>query len=296
MGQMFYSAAYNIEDKTCISFNVDKFHASCYSHSGNVAAVHYLLRQKPHRVMWIGDYVTVDDNFARFDLEEDIMGISTTFSYEWLEENIEDLKDKSYYDKILRLKEYKKQWTKLDIWDEALAYFDMKNTKSVKYEGFLLNHSKHLAVDLKKYLECSQYTVENITCCADLVPILTETGGGSLMLFFNGMVADTTEKLIGKWCGDELQIVDDLPEGYELIECCFCEIWSKTHYCVDKYGLKPSGAVKKNEAGELLVGVPLGFRGNRGIETIIRVEKTADSTSYIPEPLDWDEKWENDNA
>ena len=47
----------------------------------------------------------------------------------------------------------------------------------------------------------------------DLLPVLTETGGGAQMAFFDGISVETTEKLAGKWCGDLLQYVKVELEG-----------------------------------------------------------------------------------
>jgi hypothetical protein len=51
MGQIFHSCVYDVESMTCSVEEADKFHANCYSYSGSVAVAHYLLRQKPYRVM-----------------------------------------------------------------------------------------------------------------------------------------------------------------------------------------------------------------------------------------------------
>jgi len=59
MGQYFKACAYDIETKTCSVIEADKFHANCYSFSGAVRCIHYLLRQAPYRIMWIGEYVTM---------------------------------------------------------------------------------------------------------------------------------------------------------------------------------------------------------------------------------------------
>ena len=52
MGQIFHACAYDIETKTCCVYDADKFHANCYSNCGTVFSMHYLLRQKPYRIMW----------------------------------------------------------------------------------------------------------------------------------------------------------------------------------------------------------------------------------------------------
>ena len=45
----------------------------------------------------------------------------------------------------------------------------------------------------------------------DALPVLTETGKGAQMAFFDGVSVDSTEELAGTWCGDLLQILEALP-------------------------------------------------------------------------------------
>ena len=61
MGQIYSACIYDIEDRTACVMDADKFHANCYSFCGTVAVAHYLLRNKPHNVMWGGDYIVLDD-------------------------------------------------------------------------------------------------------------------------------------------------------------------------------------------------------------------------------------------
>jgi hypothetical protein len=65
MGQIFYATAYDIDAKTCCVMDADKFHANCYAHSDAVCSVHYLLRQKPYRVMWGGYSVVREERDRR---------------------------------------------------------------------------------------------------------------------------------------------------------------------------------------------------------------------------------------
>jgi len=77
MGQIFYAVAYDIENKECSVANADKFHANCYIYSWDVVGIHYLLRQKPYRVMWGGDYVLDNNEIANITTEEQFIGVST---------------------------------------------------------------------------------------------------------------------------------------------------------------------------------------------------------------------------
>jgi hypothetical protein len=60
MGQLFDACAYDVENKKCCVFHADKFHANCYSYSGAVFSMHYLLRQAPYRIMWSGSDLIED--------------------------------------------------------------------------------------------------------------------------------------------------------------------------------------------------------------------------------------------
>ncbi|MCL2322371.1 MAG: hypothetical protein FWC47_09730 [Oscillospiraceae bacterium] len=284
MGQIFWACAYDIENKKCFVKDADKFHANCFSCSGTVVSIHYLLRQKPYHIMWGGGYIVIHDYLKHVSRTEVLLGISTYEDYEDFERNNEDLKEKSYYDKVKFIDENNKLWEKLHVLDEALIYFDWENTRSVKYSGYLINHTKKLAVDLTDYYEQSRFLSDNgIDMCIDAVPVLTETGGGTEMALFDGVCTDSTEELSRSWCGDLLQIVPDLPTDFEVINCCFAEIWCKAEYCYKKFGVNEKGLLLKNESGELYKAAPLGILGDRGLPSHIKVELTKDKIRYIPE-------------
>ena len=290
MGQIFHACAYDIENKTCCVYDADKFHANCYAHSGVVRSIHYLLRQKPYHVMWGGGYVVIDDYLEDPSLRtEDLLGISTYEDYESFERNDEeDLQSKSYYDRIKFIDDNNKLWNRIDVWDKAKEYFNRKNTHSVKYSGYLINHTKKLAVDLADYYKQSRFfsdegddgSIDDMSI--DAVPVLTETGGGTQMALFEGVSTDSTEELAGSWCGDLLQIVDDLPSDYEVINCCFAEVWRRAFYCYKTFGLNKDGLLLKNESGELYEGTTLNVFGKRGLPCLLRVELTENKTRYIP--------------
>ena len=283
MGQIFNACAYDIETKTCCVIDADKFHANCYAHSGAVHSMHYLLRQRPYRVMWGGGYVVIDDNLKDFSRTEDLLGISTYEDYESFERNNDEIESKSYYDKIKVIKEHSGTWTRIKVYQEALEYFDWKNTHSVKYSGYLVNHIKKVAVDLADYYKQSRFLSNDSKDMAiDAVPVLTETGGGIGMALFNGTSADSTEELAGKWCGDLLQIVDGLPEDYKLINCCFAEVWQRADYCYYTFGINDNKFLLNDNNGNLYKAVKLNLFGKRGPSSHIKVEVNEDKMKYIP--------------
>jgi len=284
MGQIFYSCAYDTDTKTCCVYDADKFHANCYSSSGTVFSMHYLLRQKAYRIMWGGVYVAINDNLMKFSREEDLLGVSTYLSYEdFANNNNPNLKD--YEDKARFIDENNKQWQRINVWEEALDFFDWDAHYSVRYSGYLLNHTKKLAVDLADYYKQSKYSTRNgIDMAIDAVPVLTETGEGTPMAFSDGIAIETTEYLAGTWCGDLLQIVDELPDYYQIINCCFVEIWSKAKDCFHKFGVNEDGYILKDNNGALYEVVRLDFYFQRRSYKYIKAEVADNKIKYSTVP------------
>jgi hypothetical protein len=246
--------------------------------------MHYLLRQKPYNVMWGGRYVLIDDYVQEFPRPQDLLGLSTYLDYDDFKRNNEDLASKSYLKNVKFIGKNNKLWKKIDVWDKAEKYFNWEETLSVKYSGYLLNHTQKLAVNLADYYEQSKslnsYKEEVII---DVVPVLTETGGGTIMALFDGASAESTEELIGAWCGDLLQIVDELPEKYKVINCCFAEIWHKArlYYCT--FGTDKDGYVLKNNTGERFLCVSYSIRQKRSQLRYVKVEKQKKEIKYVTE-------------
>jgi hypothetical protein len=114
----------------------------------------------------------------------------------------------------------------------------------------------------------------------DSISVLTETGGGTEMTFDEGIAADSTERLSGTWCGDLLQIVDQPPDGYELIDCCFAEIWQRAKFCHSLFGLDASNYILGDWRGKRYECAALDFLGRRGRTRYVRAEWTEDTLKY----------------
>jgi len=264
--------------------DADKFHANCYSYNGTVLSMHLLLRLKPWRMMWGGNYVY--GQFEKYSRDEDLHGLSAYLSKEYFEESDDYLKENGCYHQVKLMEKYHKQWKRIHVLDEAIRYFDWKTTKSVKYEGYLLNHTQKTAVDLADfYRQSVSLADDGAKIAIDLVPVLCETGDGAPMAFFDGISTDTTEELAGTWCGDELQIVDDLPENYRLIKCCFAGIWRRAKYCYRAFGVNQEGYLLKDDTGNLYEATRLNIVGKRGDSSIVKIEKTERGIKFIPEPI-----------
>ena len=284
MGQIFHACAYDIDTKTCCVYDADKFHANCYSICGTVFSMHYLLRQKPYRIMWGGVYVFFDENLEKFSRTEDLLGFSTFWKSLEMNVNSDEMKSKPHYDKIKFIDENSKLWTYIYVWDEAKEYFEWEKTHSVKYSGYLLNHTKKQAVDLADFHKQSKYISKSGSEMAiDLIPVLTETGEGTQMAVFDGVSAESTEYLAGQWCGDLLQIVDELPKDYQLINCCIAEIWSKAQYCYHTFGVNEEGLLLNGNNGNLFEFAKLNLFGKRIQTAYLKVERTEEGKLYFCE-------------
>jgi hypothetical protein len=237
--------------------------------------------------MWGGAYVAIDDNLENFSRIEDLLGISTYDKFKYFE----NAKRKSYYDKIKFVRDNYNSWNHINVWDEAMEYFyagniDSVEYSSVEYSGYLVNHTQKLAIDLADYYEQSKYYDRDfyIECSIDAVPVLTETGDGARMAFFDGVSVDSTEELAGTWCGDLLQIVDDLPEEYKLINCCFAEIWSRASYCYHTFGINKDELVLSDDKGTCYKCGFFNISGKRIHVSYIKAEKIEKGIRYTSAP------------
>jgi len=143
---------------------------------------------------------------------------------------------------------------------------------------------KKLAVNLTDYYEQSKsFNRSKEEIIIDVVPVLTETGGGTLMALFDGASNESTEKLIGTWCGDLLQIADELPKKYKVINCCFAEIWHKARLYYHTFGTDKKGYILKNSKGKKYECVSYDFNKTRGSAMYVKVEKLGKEVKYITE-------------
>ncbi|MDR1871020.1 MAG: hypothetical protein LBS60_03670 [Deltaproteobacteria bacterium] len=282
MGQIFYATVYDIEDMTRISIDADKFHANCYSFSGTVVCAHYLLRQKPHRVMWFGGYALHEGGLEDFSETSDLLGISAYVQSDEYLSDI-DVSDEDSSAKIQFIRENMKRWRSINIYNEAKEYFNYDKNRSVSYSGFLINHTKKLAINLADYLQRSLSMFGgDFLGAIDLIPVLTETGGGSAMAFFDGISWDTTEKLSQQWRGDLLQIVDEPPTDYQIINCCFAGIWAKAKACRSMYGVDSFNYILSDKNGNRYECTNLNFYFSRGARHHVQVEFTEKEIIYKP--------------
>jgi hypothetical protein len=288
MGQMFNACVYDTKKRICSVIDADKFHASCYSYSDAVAETHYLLRQKAYHVMWGGSYIVVLD-FLSQELSKDmLLGISTYTDREYIEDNKKSNQedDEDYRNNVKFIIENAASWQWINAWDEAQDFFDYENTQSVSYEGFLVNRTKKQAVNLHNYYKKSlSMTKSGDLYAIDPIPVLTETGGGLSMALFDGMTSSTTEKLNTEWCGDLLQIVKNLPDGYKRINCCFADAWGRARFCHREYGVDEKGFLLE-QRGKRFLCCSLDLDEKRSLDSFVKVKISANTVNFSTVPID----------
>jgi len=233
--------------------------------------------------MWGGDDIIED--ISDISDEKYLLGLSTFLDNEYFNSNCNDQEDIDFNNKVKFICENNKLWNHIDVSDEAKNYFNMDLTQSVKYSGFLVNHSKKMAIDLADYYDKSKSLKCGIIMAIDPVPVLTETGGGTYFALSPGMTIDTTEDLAGEWCSDLLQIVDVLPINYNLIHCCFAEVRYRSHFCYKEFGVNEDGLLNGNN-GKLFEGVMIGIFGGRGKPCYTKVERYDKGLTFKPMSID----------
>lgn len=154
-----------------------------------VNSISNLLFNNPGRIIWLGDYAEDEDlkYLMRINSAEEI------FSYRqvWGEKSVK-LSSVNYSD------------------------FNMK-------DKYLVNHDKKL------YLSCNSYYKESksfVSKGCDLVihplPLLTAVGNGRGGGDFDSYAKKGME-YVGLWAWDLIEIKDDIPEGYKMVNYRFIE-------------------------------------------------------------------------
>ena len=211
-----------------------------------------------------------------------MLGISTYENMKEFQCNNDDIENLSYYDKIKFIDDNSKTWEHKSVWDDAIEYFDLEKTYCVNYDGFLINHTKKQAINLKEYFENSKFFVQDIEATIDLISVLTETGGGTAMVLMEGITSGSTEHLVEDWCGDLLQIVEECPKDYELLEFCISQSSDRMRYCYKKYDTNKDGYLFKNENGDLFRAFSFSpFHENgRSVEQYIKVTEVENGIQF----------------
>jgi hypothetical protein len=144
-------------------------------------------------------------------------------------------------EKLKLIKEMASGWSYENLW----KYSRSLEEEEARYDGYLVNYDKKLAVDLRSYFDRSvvmsaagmkEYAI-------DLIPCLCDLCGGSSMALFEGYTEDSSVDMLGTWVFDLMGIVDDVPDGFEVVKCCFANVKSKCVYCFVRNGVDSWGHV-----------------------------------------------------
>ncbi len=125
------------------------------------------------------------------------------------------------------------------------------------------------------------YTDEGITTAIDLIPVLTETGGGFRKAAYHGVSSETTNDADTTWSANLIQITDKLPRGYEIIDCCFADMWDRAKYCHRKYGADENGYIQTDNNGRLYEAAAYNILSRRGSNGNVMVEDAGKKLQYI---------------
>jgi len=281
MEQIFYACAYDPETMTRYVYDAGEFQENCYSFSEAVSALQYVLRQKPYHIIWGGNYIYDDYFFEEFsNSKEDLLALSVYMSYSKSELDTLRFSKKSNYDKKKKIGHLNNRWKDIVISDENIR----KNNSAI-YKGYLINHTKKLAINLRKYYKQS---VGDSTIIGskdlfviDAIPILTETGGGFTSALFAGITGDSTYKHRKKWCGDLLEIVNKIPRGYTVINFRFANIVDRYRYCCTKYGLDRDNYIL-NRNKKRLVGTKLTVFGGNDTKSYLKFNLLENHIEFVP--------------
>jgi hypothetical protein len=225
---------------------------------------HHYLREKPYHVAYVGAEALESWRYGDSDEEEQRLRLFTCMYNAFRIGSSapapeEYLKELSESDPVLS------ETAKLLL---SCRHLDKPARAVFRYDGYLVNHTKKVAIDLADYHRRAMLP------CVDPLPILTETGNGALMLFYDGATIDTTHELIGQWCWDVLQICDNLPTDYEVIPCCFSPLDSGiVHDVHRKNGCDEQGYVL-DDNGERYRVIRFTLRG-RAVACFVKAEESV---------------------
>lgn len=116
---------------------------------------------------------------------------------------------------------------KNDLFDWFVKETDVKEyckSRKMKFDidnvhGYLVNVTKKQYVDLKDYFEKSKKIENGDVWCVHPLPLLTSIGNGA----GGGDYWGVNKEVVGMWATDEVQFVEELPEGMEKLEVAFWE-------------------------------------------------------------------------
>jgi len=83
-----------------------------------------------------------------------------------------------------------------------------------------------------------------------------------------------------------LQIVDELPKKYDVINCCFVDIWGRARYCYFAFGIDDNGYILRNDAKERYQCITYNILQERSLPRYIKVTKDEKGEKLVTEFVD----------
>ncbi|MDR1464743.1 MAG: hypothetical protein LBJ11_05525 [Oscillospiraceae bacterium] len=204
MGQYYIALVTDKNNKKTQKFHPHEFAESAkltdHSLIGNefIQAVYSTIHNTPRKVAWIGDY-----SDEPYDPTTDV------------------------YAQALSRKEFMKMY-KIAWGEDTLFYgeegFELNNSEPDEYDTkvtYLVNHDLKCYIDIAAYIERSTIQEGEMKGnCLDPLPLLTACGNNrGCGDFRSGIGFDD----VGKWAFHRIECADQIPEGYDLMDCCFIE-------------------------------------------------------------------------
>jgi hypothetical protein len=163
-----------------------------------VNAVYSLIRNRPRKVVWIGDYA-IDP----FNPDEDV------------------------YAQRISYAEFKTLYQLAHGENPSMekGFFFKADLNCLDYDTvgmYLLNHDRKSYIDIAAYIKASSVPdSDNVPWCLSPLPLLTACGNGRGGGDFYSQHTGYSD--VGTWAFQVVEYTDHVPEGYQKAEICFRE-------------------------------------------------------------------------
>jgi len=144
-------------------------------------------------------------------------------------------------------------------------------------DEYIVSHTAGEYLSAARYIEKSRvlFLSDREPVYIDPVLALTESGFGVYTAMMHGASADTEMAQCGRWYGNEVEIVKQIPEGYTGIHAAFAAAKPRCIWCVTKYGFDRYGRIFSSPDGGYLGICAMGLTqpGKAGTAQILFSEK-----------------------
>ena len=91
------------------------------------------------------------------------------------------------------------------------------------------------------------------------------------MALFDGTSVETTYSLGGIWCGDLLEIKDEMPGDYTLVNCCFVGIWERAMFLYNEFDVDSENFILSEDKGKRYEAYPFDLAELYGKPPVVKV-------------------------